>query len=725
MNILSENAESVDSDTNNDAVEAAIIIPLYKQPRLAIEAIEDCLRQETDLKIAIIICIDGCPYRESLEVATTYAQVNPTVHVVAGSENKGLSANRNRGVSTALGMFRNVKALTFLDPDDRLHPKAMGHFYNELTQGLDREGLDGERIGWVFTDPYQIGGIHSYLRKPRTYSVLWHLLANSNSATSLIAADVFRAGCRFDEGMVKGSEDWDFWLQAVTMGFRGKYIKPPTFYYRRRAESMSSDAKANHDAIRKYIRIKHPGLYAPKFVLQREHQEMPRYSLICAERPFLVHQFSDPYDISRTTTIDRLIERFVEAKIEPIIPSPKMLIVSSHETVEYLKERRLFAWWCWRLEIELNRADFVTLNITTGQPGIGVRSSMQTRSIREGNLANKAVCLAISRAALSTYAGLDQKMRGVAIELHLPGSEPCPSVQVPICGLYDLVFGQKVRQRDIKNRSDPKAYLPIWKPNGIEAGGVTRELLKFGPVMPSRNRWTGRAAAIVLGTAIPAELRCGFANLVRLLRQGHETVNLFLPDDLAGDYPPGGVYPLQEVDDICLFGEGVFGPRADGAKHYFGAAISDWAIHGDHSAAVGMLAGHRTVVNWGHSETFAILYKLKGADCSTWVAIPGEMKRSGGGSVTTPTYTRRGWQYATVLDLSLAYEHAIDRIIVAGERYIDDCVSRGIPREKILCEPSILSAVPQAGEDGFAALMPEAPAQRDVEGLFKVETNPS
>ena len=45
----------------------------------------------------------------------------------------------------------------------------------------------------------------------------------------------------YDETMVHGCEDWDFWLTMLERGFAGAIIPEVLFFYRRRPDSMSRE----------------------------------------------------------------------------------------------------------------------------------------------------------------------------------------------------------------------------------------------------------------------------------------------------------------------------------------------------------------------------------------------------------------------------------------------------------------------------------------------------
>jgi len=64
------------------------------------------------------------------------------------------------------------------------------------------------------------------------YSVAALRRGNFISATSLIRAQVFRE-VQFDESLLTGWEDWDFFLSLAERGYGGVRIDEPLFRYRK------------------------------------------------------------------------------------------------------------------------------------------------------------------------------------------------------------------------------------------------------------------------------------------------------------------------------------------------------------------------------------------------------------------------------------------------------------------------------------------------------------
>src|SRR3546814_10517349 len=54
-----------------------------------------------------------------------------------------------------------------------------------------------------------------------------------------------------------GFEDWDFWLQAIGLGYVGRHVESMGLRYRKRPESMLSNSERDRSEILGYMRRKH------------------------------------------------------------------------------------------------------------------------------------------------------------------------------------------------------------------------------------------------------------------------------------------------------------------------------------------------------------------------------------------------------------------------------------------------------------------------------------
>src|SRR5207245_7034555 len=66
---------------------------------------------------------------------------------------------------------------------------------------------------------------------------------------SLYRRKLFDAVGGYREDMRQGYEDWDFWLSALERGWKAEALPEPLFLYRKRPDSMLSDANKKRELL--------------------------------------------------------------------------------------------------------------------------------------------------------------------------------------------------------------------------------------------------------------------------------------------------------------------------------------------------------------------------------------------------------------------------------------------------------------------------------------------
>src|SRR5262249_48506801 len=123
-------------------------------------------------------------------------------------------------------------------------------------------------------------------------------------------------GARFDESMRLGFEDWDFWLGAIELGFRGKHLEDFGFRYRKRPESMLRDSDRDRSEITSYIRRKHKHLFRFRTLMALEHHEAPRYGIYIPGAG-QIRLTSDPYIDGKIISMPDFFINYYRAKSMP------------------------------------------------------------------------------------------------------------------------------------------------------------------------------------------------------------------------------------------------------------------------------------------------------------------------------------------------------------------------------------------------------------------------
>lgn len=245
----------------------AVVIPVYKHPEFAVEAVRSVIAQDVFDEIAVAISVDGCPLESTHALMGVFPALHSNIHVLTW-DNGGPGAARNRAIDYLLARYDSVDSFFFLDADNRLTPTALRRA---------RERLLASDRGWVYpqlkafgaewTADYDIG-----------YSSLAHVhLANICDMGSMIRREILDGGVRFDEDRKNGYEDWDFWLQCIRKGWRGQAMADFGLEYRRRAASrLTIERMSDHGAM-SHLKRRHDWAATTRCVLALEAEDAPRY----------------------------------------------------------------------------------------------------------------------------------------------------------------------------------------------------------------------------------------------------------------------------------------------------------------------------------------------------------------------------------------------------------------------------------------------------------------
>ena len=231
----------------------SVIVPCYKQAHFLNETLDSVLFQ-TYANWECIIVNDGSPDNAD-EIAQQWCEKDSRFSYVY-KENGGLPSARNAGVKISKGEF-----IVALDSDDILHPD----FLNRLVPQLQLNN----NLGIVSCYRYffrnnKANIIHEYKASGRNYRDIMF-------ENKLMPSSIYRRKCwdevgGYDESMVKGFEDWEFWLNITKRGWGFKFVEEFLFFYRKAKKSMLVDTINNHaEANMEYIFKKHKELYTTYF----------------------------------------------------------------------------------------------------------------------------------------------------------------------------------------------------------------------------------------------------------------------------------------------------------------------------------------------------------------------------------------------------------------------------------------------------------------------------
>ena len=316
------------SPNATSGVKVAVIVPVYKHSVYAADAIMSAVNQVFNGDYRVVVVDDGCPHRETQSICLALSTLYPEKVSAIRKKNAGLSAARNSGVDYALSRWPEVEAFYFLDADNIISPHTLQNAYSLLktTPGA----------GWVYPDIVMFGSSRGFGDYSGSYSVLRHLIANVSEAGSLISRSVVDAGCRFDEGMRQGFEDWEFWWQCIDAGFVGVHLANFGFYYRKRPESMLSESERVSESVLSYMKQKHRKLLSPRSLIQLEAAEFSRYAVMTESG---IQLCMDPRRRSGEIQFKDLLDAFLRARAAPWTALRPGFVISSSNAANDLLEK--------------------------------------------------------------------------------------------------------------------------------------------------------------------------------------------------------------------------------------------------------------------------------------------------------------------------------------------------------------------------------------------------
>lgn len=215
----------------------SVVIPCYNMGAYVSEAIDSVLSYPKQDDVEIIIVNDGSNddgYTKS--VLDNYNINNLTV---IHQKNKGLSNARNIGIKLA-----NTPYIIPLDADNRLR-----HGY--INKGISILNSN-PNIALVYSDNRNFG-----LRNQDTvvggFDISKLLKKNYIDACVVLRKSAWESINGYDEGMVKGYEDWDLNMRLFLKGWEFKYISEIMYDYRVRENSMLVNSNHNRGLLVDYI----------------------------------------------------------------------------------------------------------------------------------------------------------------------------------------------------------------------------------------------------------------------------------------------------------------------------------------------------------------------------------------------------------------------------------------------------------------------------------------
>lgn len=661
----------------------AILIPVFKHSVLLSEAVDSALSQEAPFNVAVVIVDDGCPYPETAQVGQAYALAHDNVYYLR-KPNGGLSSARNYGIEFALRTFSDLEAVYFLDADNRITPSAMRVLleYMRANKGID----------WIYPniDKFGIEWNGNYTAQ---YSRLLHVtFDNICEAGSLVSKSILDAGVRFDETMKSGFEDWEFWLQAISLGFKGANHPFFGFEYRQRAESMLRDSNRTRESILGYIRTKHKKLFSADTLLRWEHEETPRYVAFGTDS-YLVDLFTDPVVPHERRGFEEFVKMFWAAQTEPeTFGVPPFWLWMSPAHRDALKGFGLLHNILWLGERLSQSHHFVAIRFESDKDQLGI----EVQTLDEGKELTKRPLGWICSLGILQQCVADKSDDWVRT---LRKPQPSPKIaEIVVRGPFSA---EDIQGTALSSTNSLLATLGALRDSGYKTGADKRWIWRSA-YFPDRSKYF-EFLRHSLGAA---------PIMPRLATEGGPLrIGLLLPIATFGGVEKVAYATARVLKNagcevhLFVFGKPVYNriPDNDGVFDSINFLADDYPLWGGPN----MFSGHDILM--GHDENARseeILGFLSGLDVivnnqlAPANAVFGELRRRGAKIVN----------YVHVLDasemgraaghpyLTLAYEHIYDSVLTCSRDMAEWLHGMGVPSAKLLHIPNA-AGYPMSSED--------------------------
>jgi glycosyltransferase involved in cell wall biosynthesis len=225
----------------------SVVIPCYNDGKYLPETIAK-LSLQTYQHFEIIVVNDGSTDPLTLAVLNELSSKNIKV---LHKENGRMASARNYGVKQATGSI-----VVALDADDYFDPS----FFEKGISVL----ATNENVA-VVTSYIQLFGEMKKVAKPRGGNEYNFLFTNQCPACAMVRKSVWDAVEGYDEAMIKGYEDWEFYIRITQKGWLIHVIPEKLLYYRQTTKSVHKNDTLTHRAqLVDYIVSKHKEWYLEK-----------------------------------------------------------------------------------------------------------------------------------------------------------------------------------------------------------------------------------------------------------------------------------------------------------------------------------------------------------------------------------------------------------------------------------------------------------------------------
>jgi glycosyltransferase involved in cell wall biosynthesis/GT2 family glycosyltransferase len=236
----------------------SIIIPCFNYGKYLEEAIDSVLAQ-TLQDLEIIVIDDGSDDPETIEILDN---LNKQKTRVIRESNQKLPAARNHGIKLAKGKY-----ICCLDADDMLKPT----YLEKCILKMENENLD---VCYSWQKEF---GYSDFVWQAHDFELNYLINHNCCIVPTVFKRSIWQKVGGYNEQMINGYEDWDFWLKIAKAGGIGARIDEPLFLYRKHGHSMIDETKEKHKTIYETIKNNHQELFKNQNLITKIKNNRKKY----------------------------------------------------------------------------------------------------------------------------------------------------------------------------------------------------------------------------------------------------------------------------------------------------------------------------------------------------------------------------------------------------------------------------------------------------------------
>ena len=252
-----------------------VVMPFRNHGVFVDEAVAS-VRAQSHRVNRIIVVDDGSTDPFSLEVLERLGQ-EPGIEVLH-QDNAGPSAARNAGARLS-----TADAVLFFDSDDLLTER-------HVESAVDALRAAPLEAGFSYPDQQCFGTVDYQTIMP-PYNLYLLLFRNFVGTGSLVDRSVFERGLWFNAHLVRGHEDWDYFLTLGASGIIGEPFHGAPLHWRRWGYSRSDGVLDERGLFVREVRELHPEIFEPERLIRIKRTWSPALSFVvpgpdtpCAEQ---------------------------------------------------------------------------------------------------------------------------------------------------------------------------------------------------------------------------------------------------------------------------------------------------------------------------------------------------------------------------------------------------------------------------------------------------------